>query len=355
MRLAAPLVCMRERNSSQTRVRIFYMTDLSDTAARLLTDGKGILAADESTESADKRLAAHDIKASPEMRRLYRDLFLNAPGIEQYLSGVILYKETLEQKGLDGKNFSRSLSARGIIPGIKVDEGTEPLEGSAKELITKGVLGLCARLTEYHKEYDTGFTKWRAVIRIDGTSLPSSAALVENARRLAVYALDAQEVAMVPIIEPEVLYEGTHSRVRCRQVLEETLRVCFGTLTDHGVDLSGVILKTSMVLSGEGTKKRDAPEDVASDTIDALLQAVPREVPGVVFLSGGQSPEQAVENLRAICAYAKEKNVPWKLTFSFARALQDEALAIWQGKDENVETARAAFIERLKKVSEALG
>lgn len=331
------------------------MNELSDIVSSLFREGKGILAADESTASADKRLASFGIKSSEDMRRRYRDLFLNAPGIEEYLSGVILYKETLEQNGLDGKNFSRSLASRGIIPGIKVDEGTEPLEGSPKELITKGVLGLCDRLLEHQKTYHTGFTKWRAVIRIDGTKLPTSSALVENARRLAVYALDAQEVHMVPIIEPEVLYEGTHSRLRCKEVLEETLRMVFATLSDHGVDLSGTILKTSMVLSGQETKKKDAPLDVAKDTIDVLMSVVPSEVPGIVFLSGGQTPDQATENLRAITAYAKERGAPWKLTFSYARALQEEALSVWQGKEENVEAARELYIGRLKKVQQALG
>ncbi len=331
------------------------MNDLSSIAGALLEEGKGILAADESTASADKRLTEYGIKPSEDMRRRYRDLFLNAPGVENYLSGVILYKETLEQNGLDGKNFSRSLASRGIIPGIKVDEGTEPLEGSPKELITKGVLGLCDRLTQYRKDYETEFTKWRAVVRIDGTKLPTSSALVENARRLAVYALDAQEVAMVPFIEPEVLYEGNHSRLRSKEVLEQSLRTVFDALNDHGVDLSGIILKTSMVLSGKDTKKMDSPEEVAEDTLDVLLNVVPKEVPGIVFLSGGQTPDQATENLRAICASSKKRGAPWKLTFSYARALQEEALTAWGGKEENVEQARTVFMERLKKVSGALG
>lgn len=331
------------------------MIDLQETARALLADGKGLLAADESTATANKRLESYGIIGSEENRIADRDLFLNAPGVEDYLSGVILYEETLGQNGLDGENFARSLFNRGIVPGIKVDQGTEPFEGSEKELITKGVLGLCDRLVSYHDEYKTGFTKWRAVVRIEGTKLPSAPAIVENARRLAVYALDAQEVHMVPIIEPEVLYEGTHSRVRAKEVLLMTLRTVFAALEEHSVDLSGVILKTSMVLSGHETKKLDTPEDVASDTLDVLMQVVPETVPGVVFLSGGQTPDQATENLRAICAEARKRGAPWKLTFSFSRALQEEALGLWAGKKENVQAAREVYLARLKKVVAALG
>lgn len=330
------------------------MTDLTDTARALLTPGKGILAADESTASADKRLALYGIEGNEENRRTYRDLFLGTPGIEEYLSGVILYQETLTQKGNDKKLFAKSLADRGIIPGIKVDEGTEPFPESPEELITKGVIGLCDRLIGFHKEYGTGFTKWRAVVRIEGDRLPTAQMLVENSRRLATYARDAQEVFMVPIIEPEVLYEGDHSRVRSRQVLEATLRTVFDALTDHAVDLSGAILKTSMVLSGSGSGRMDTPEEVAEDTVAALMDCVPATLGGVVFLSGGQTPDQATENLRAISKLAKEKGAPWPLTFSYARALQEEALAAWGGKEENLPAAREAFLARLKTVSEAL-
>ena len=330
------------------------MIDLTETAKALVAHGKGILAADESNASADKRLLLYGVQGTEENRRAFRELFLSAPDIEQYLSGVILYKETLTQKGEDGELFSHSLSKRGILPGIKVDEGTEPIPDSPKELITKGVLGLCERLVGFHKDYHTAFTKWRAVIQIEGDRLPTAGALMENARRLAIYARDAQEVHMVPIIEPEVLYEGTHSRVRAREVIEETYKAVFGALEEHGVDLSGVLLKTSMVMSGKGTKKIDTPEDVAKDTVDALMAHVPKSVPGIVFLSGGQTPDQATENLRAIIAYAKKVKAPWALTFSYARALQEEALTVWKGKKENVPEARAVFLARLKKVSDAL-
>lgn len=330
------------------------MTDLSDIAGRLLAPGKGVLAADESMHTADKRLADHGIATGEEMRRKFHDLYLSAPGIEQYLSGVILFTEQLSQKGSDKKLFPKSLSSRGIIPGIKVDEGTEPFPESPDELITKGVIGLCDRLSEYQKEYGTGFTKWRAVVRIEGDRLPTAQALVENARRLATYARDAQEVSMVPFIEPEVLYDGNHSRLRAKEVLETTLHTVFDALADNAVDLSGVILKTAMALSGKESGRIDTPEEVAADTLDALMKSVPIGVAGIVFLSGGQTADQATENLRAITALAKERGAPWPLTFSFARALQEEALDIWKGEDENVPAAQEAFLERLKKVTEAL-
>lgn len=330
------------------------MTDPSDIARRLVAPGKGILAADESTHTADARLALYGIQASEEMRRQDRELFLGTPGIEQYLSGVILFEETLTQKGDDGVLFAESLASRGISPGIKVDQGTEPFAESPDELITKGLIGICDRLNGFREAYGTEFTKWRAVVRIEGDRLPTAQVLVENAKRLAAYARDVQEAGMVPIIEPEVLLEGTHSRLRSRQVLEITLGTVFDTLKEHSVDLSAVILKTAMTLSGNRSGHTDTPEEVAKDTVEALIAHVPRHIPGIVFLSGGQTPDQATANLAAISAYAKEKNAPWPLTFSFARALQDEALSIWAGKPENVDAARKAFLDRLSKVAGAL-
>jgi fructose-bisphosphate aldolase class I len=330
------------------------MTDLSAVAARLFAPGKGLLAADESSHTADKRLIDHGIETSEEMRRKFHDLYLTAPGVEQYLSGAILNTEQLPQKGSDKKLFSVSLSERGIIPGVKVDEGTEPFPESPDELITKGVLGLCDRLSGYNQDYNTGFTKWRAVVTIEGDRLPTAQALVENSRRLAVYARDAQEVSMVPIIEPEVMYSGTHSRVRARTVIEATMQSVFAAMNDHAVDLSGTVLKTAMALSGRESGRMDTPEEVAEDTVAALMETVPASLAGIVFLSGGQGPDQATENLRAIAKVAKSKGAPWPITFSFARAVQEEALNTWKGQPKNVEAARAVFLERLQKVSEAL-
>lgn len=329
--------------------------NLSDSARALVAPGKGILAADESEKSADeKRLAAFGIKTGPEMRRKFRDMLLATPGIEHYLTGVILHEETLSQKGNDGVLFPKLLREKGIVPGIKVDQGLEPLSESPNETITKGLLGLPDRLTTYHTDYDTGFTKWRAAITIDGDRLPTARALVENAKRLATYACEVQKAGMVPMLEPEVLLEGAHGRLRARAVIESAMRVLFDTLNEQCADLSGVILKTSMAVSGNKNNRQDSPEEVAEDTLGALMETVPSEVAGIVFLSGGQTPDQATANLAAITKLARERKAPWPLTFSYARALQEEALLVWKGEDENVPAAREAFLARLEKVAAAV-
>lgn len=330
---------------------LVHMVDLSGTAHRLVAPGKGILAADESTTSADKRLAQYGIGTGEESRRKYRNLFLAAPGIEEYLSGVILYEETLHQKADDGTPFAELLHKKGIIPGIKVDQGLEPLTDGSKEMITKGLIGLPERLEAFKREFDTGFTKWRATITIEGTRLPTSQAIYENARRLATYALQVQQAGMVPMVEPEVLLDGDHSRLRAREVLAQVLSALMMAMEDHAVDMSAVILKTAMAISGKENKKQDTPEEVAADTVGVLKEAVPAAVPGIVFLSGGQSTEQATANLHAIHAEAQKQGAPWPLTFSYARALQDEALTIWKGDDANVPAAREAFLARLKQVA----
>ena len=329
------------------------MTDLVAIARSLFVPGKGILAADESVHTATARLAEYGISTSEEMRRQYRDLFLGAHDIEQYLSGVILFSETLLQKGNDKKLFPKSLAARGIMPGIKVDLGTEPFSASLQEMITQGLLDLPERLETYKKQ-GAVFTKWRAVIRIGGDELPTNVAIHENAKRLASYAKGVQSAGLVPILEPEVLLEGKHSRARARKVIEEVLETLFSVLAEHSVDRASVIVKTSMALSGDASGKKDTPEEVAHDTIEALVKSVPPQVAGVVFLSGGQTPEQATDNLAAIARHAKEINAPWPLTFSYARALQDEALTLWKGKEENIAAARVAYLARLAKVSAAV-
>ena len=327
------------------------MTDLVEIARSLVAGGKGILAIDESVPTATKRLALYGVAAGEEMRAAFRDLFLGAPGIEEYLSGAILFSETFAQKGSDRKLFPNSLAARGIAPGIKVDEGIEALSNSPHEVITKGLIGLPERLAEYKKK-GAVFTKWRAVIHIDG-ALPTSGAIHENAGRLATYAKEAQAAGMVPILEPEILLEGTHSRTRAQEVIEQTLTTLFSMIEQHSIDRASLIVKTSMALSGADSKKKDTPEEVAESTLDALMKSVPKQVAGIVFLSGGQSPDQATANLAAIVKLAREKNAPWPLTFSFARALQDEALEIWRGHEENIDAARAAFLARLAKVAAA--
>ncbi|MHB8710441.1 MAG: class I fructose-bisphosphate aldolase [Minisyncoccota bacterium] len=329
------------------------MTDLVAIARSLFVPGKGILAADESVSTATARLASYGVEAGEEMRRKFRDLFLGAPGVEQYLSGIILFSETLLEKGNDKKLFPASLADRGILPGIKVDLGTEPFPASPDELITKGLLDLPERLAEYKKQGSV-FTKWRAVVRIDGDQLPSAVALHENAKRLASYAKEVQTVGLVPILEPEVLYKGAHSRQRARAVISQTFGTLFSVLEEHAVDRASVVVKSSMALSGDASGKKDTPEEVAEDTIAALIESVPRQVAGIVFLSGGQTPDQATENLVAITKRARSERAPWPLTFSYARALQEEALSLWKGKEENVPAARAAFLARLAKVSAAL-
>lgn len=329
------------------------MTDLVLIARSLFAPGKGLLAADESVHSATARLASYGISTSAEMRRQYRELFIGVEGIEQYLSGIILFSETLIEKRNDHKLFSASLTARGILSGVKVDLGTEPISTSPNELITQGLLDLSERLAEY-KKHGAVFTKWRAVIRIDGDLLPTAAATHENAKRLANYAKEVQTAGLVPILEPEVLYEGKHSRARSRAVIEETLGTLFSVLEEHAVDRAGLILKTSMALSGSESGKKDTSEEVAEDTLAALMQSVPRQVAGIVFLSGGQTPQQATDNLAAITHRAREVHAPWPITFSYARALQEEALSLWKGKEENVPIARKAFLARLEKVSAAL-
>jgi len=328
------------------------MTDLVEIARGLVAYGKGLLAADESVASADKRLALYGVTGTPETRREFRNLFLAAPGAAEYLSGVILFSETLTQNADDGTPFPEVLKAAGIVPGIKVDEGTEPFPESPNELITKGLLGLGDRLAPFRAS-GAQFTKWRAVVTIEGDTLPSAAALVENAKRLASYAKIVQEAGMVPILEPEVLLSGVHSRLRAKEVITETLKTLFNAVEDQCADRTALIVKTAMALTGSESGANDTPEEVAEATLDALMASVPADVPGIVFLSGGQSPDQATDNLRAIARLAKERKAPWPLTYSYARALQEEALEVWKGKAENVAAARAVYIERLKKVSAA--
>lgn len=329
------------------------MTDLVSIARSFFVPGKGILAADESVATATKRLASYGIGAGEEMRRKYRDLFFGAEGIEQYLSGIILFSETLTQKGDDTHLFPASLTARGIAPGIKVDLGTEPMTESPDEMLTQGLLDLPTRLIEYKKE-GAVFTKWRAVVRIKGDELPSALALHENAKRLATYAKEVQSAGLVPILEPEVLLSGTHSRKRSKEVISETFHTLFSVLDEHAVDRASIIIKTSMALSGDESGKKDSPDEVAEDTVSALMESIPAQVAGIVFLSGGQTADQSIDNLSAIAKRARAVSAPWPLTFSYARALQEEALAIWKGKPENVPAARDAFLKRLVAVSAAL-
>jgi fructose-bisphosphate aldolase class I len=291
------------------------MIDLSESARILMSPGKGLLADDETNPHADRWLKEHGIEGGEEMRRQFRDLFLDTPGAEAYLSGVILYTETLTQRSNDGLPFAALFAERGIMPGIKVDEGLEPFPESQDETITNGLIGLPERLSEYRSKYGTGFTKWRAAIKIEGDRLPTATAIVENTKRLALYAFEVQNAGMVPIVEPEVLLAGNHSRLRAREVITKTLHALVAAMEDQAVDMSGVIIKTSMALSGSDSGRTDTPEEVAEDTIAALMEAVPASIPGIVFLSGGQTPDQAINNLRAITKRARAAGAPWALTF----------------------------------------
>jgi fructose-bisphosphate aldolase class I len=329
------------------------MIDLSESARLLVAPGKGLLAADETNAHADRWLKEHGIEGGEEMRRQFRELFLATPGAEAYLSGVILFTETLTEKAHDGTPFPMLIAERGIVPGVKVDLGLEPFPESKDETISSGLIGLPERLAEYRSKYGTGFTKWRAAIKIEGDRLPTTMAIVENSKRLATYAFEVQKAGMVPIVEPEVLIDGNHSRVRAREVITKTLHALVAAMEDQFVDLSGVIIKTSMALSGNESGRKDTPEEVAHDTVAALMEAVPATIPGIVFLSGGQTSDQSIENLRAITKRAREAGAPRPLTYSFARAFQDEALTAWGGKPENIPAAREAFLSRIRQASQA--
>ncbi|MEK7518458.1 MAG: class I fructose-bisphosphate aldolase [Patescibacteria group bacterium] len=318
------------------------MSEIHDIAAQLLADHKGLLAADESVTSAGKRLGAIHVENTPESRRQYRNLFLTTPGVEQYLSGVIFHEETLGQAADDGTPFVKLLQQKGIIPGIKVDGGTQPLPNYPGELITEGLDGLGERLHAFYQQ-GARFAKWRAVISI-GDGLPTDFCIAANAQAMARYAALCQENNIVPIVEPEVLIDGSHDLATSEVVTTKTLKEVFTQLQIHGVDLSGVILKSSMVISGNACPTQATPDDISAATLRCFKNTVPAEVPGIVFLSGGQSAVQATQNLNAI---GKAAHGPWKITFSYARALQGPPLQIWKGKPENVAAAQAEFIKRL--------
>ena len=317
---------------------------LQTIAQQLLADHKGLLAADESETTAGKRLATIGLENTVENRRQYRNLFFTAPGIEQGISGIILHHETMGQSASDGTPFVQVLQSKGIIPGIKVDGGVEPLEGSPEEKMTIGLHGLDARLADYYTR-GARFAKWRAVITI-GQNIPTDNCLLENAKALAEYAFLCQKKGIVPVVEPEVLIDGSHDLDMSEVVTTKTLRVLFQELTTRGVDLTGVILKSSMVISGNQCPTQATPEEIAEATIRCFTNAVPKEVPGIVFISGGQSAMQATVSLNAI---AKVNTGPWTISFSYARALQGPALEIWKGKTENIPAAQAEFIKRLQQ------
>jgi fructose-bisphosphate aldolase class I len=322
--------------------------NLESNARALVVEGKGILAADESLGTIKKRFEGIQLESTEETRRSYRELFFTTPGIEQFISGVILFDETLRQATRDGIPFAQILTRKGVAPGIKVDKGAKDLAGFPGEKITDGLDGLRDRLDEY-RNLGAHFSKWRAVITI-GDNIPSRFCLKANAHALARYAALCQEAELVPIVEPEVLMEGQHSLARCFEVTEATLRMVFSALGEHRVMLEGMLLKPNMVLSGKNAPVQASVEEVAQATIHCLRRAVPAAVPGIVFLSGGQSPEKATDRLNAMTAVGPH---PWQLSFSFARALQEPPLKIWKGKMENIPKAQKAFYHRAKLNSAA--
>lgn len=315
---------------------------LSEIALRLVSDNKGILAADESTKTIEKRFATIELVSTNESRRSYRELLFTTPDIEQYISGVILFDETVRQTTKDGKLFPQYLSERGILPGIKVDLGTTDLPETNSEKITLGLDGLQTRLHEY-KQKGAEFAKWRAVYTISPQT-PSEFALRENARVLAEYALMCQHAEIVPIVEPEILMDGGHNIDRCREVTTIVLTAVFEELNKHGVYLPGILLKPNMVIGGTDSTEESSTL-VASATVEVLKTNVPTEVPGIVFLSGGQTPEQATLHLSEM---NKIPEHPWKLSYSYGRALQEPVLLAWKGTVENVALAQQAFLKRAR-------
>ncbi len=319
------------------------LRELEGIAQQLVADNRGILAADESTGTIEKRFKAIGVVATEETRRAYREMLFTTPGMEKFISGVIMYDETIRQKTHAGMPFAEWQTRLGIVPGIKVDKGTKPLAGSSTEKITEGLDGLRERLQEYHG-LGARFAKWRAVITIGG-GLPTQYCLHANAQALARYAALCQEAGLVPIVEPEVLMDGSHTVERCAEVTAETLKRVFDELAIHRVTLEGMLLKPNMVIAGMQCARQADVEEVARGTIRILRRQVPAAVPGIVFLSGGQSAEVATAHLNAMNALGSQ---PWKLSFSYGRALQAPALEIWKGQETNKEAAQKTFFQRSK-------
>jgi fructose-bisphosphate aldolase, class I len=317
--------------------------ELHETARALVAEGKGILAADEREGTIKKRFDSIGLESTTEHRRAYRELLFTTAGVERYISGVILFDETIRQSTSDGTSFPKLLASKGIIPGIKVDEGTKPLALAEGETVTEGLDGLRARLNEY-RELGARFAKWRATYSISD-DLPSDYCVWTNAHALARYAALCEEAGLVPIVEPEVLQDGTHTIERSFHVTSRVLDAVYTELFDQRVDVFGTLLKPNMVLSGYGASDRAGPAEVAEWTLRCLYKHVPAAVPGVVFLSGGQSDEDATANLNAMNQQAPH---PWQLSFSYGRALQAPALKAWRGRDENVEAAQRAYYHRAK-------
>ncbi|MDE2823876.1 MAG: fructose-bisphosphate aldolase class I [Chloroflexota bacterium] len=327
------------------------LQDMMNVAQAIVAPGKGILAADESDGTIKRRFDSIGVESTFENRRDYREGLFRTAGAAEYISGVILYDETLRQDGADGTPLVEVLSSQGIIPGIKVDKSTKPLAGADGEVITEGLDGLRDRLAEY-ADLGAKFTKWRAVITI-GDGIPTRRCIEANAQALARFATLSQEAGLVPIVEPEVLMDGDHDIDTCYEATTETLREVYYELGTHRVALEGTLLKPNMVLSGKDASNRASAEQVAEMTVNCFLNTVPAAVPGVVFLSGGQSDDEATVNLDAINRYAASCGVPWELSFSYGRGLQAAPLKAWNGVAANIPAAQAAYYHRAKVTSAA--
>jgi len=324
---------------------------LQDIAKALVAPKKGILAADESTSTMTKRLQSVGVESTEENRRIYRQMLFTSKGWNQYISGVILFDETIRQRADDGHTFVTVMEQAGVIPGIKVDMGAKPLAGSEGETITEGLDGLRERLKEYYN-FGARFAKWRGVISIDEkNNLPTPYALHVNAHALARYAALCQEAGLVPIVEPEVLMDGSHSIDVCFDSTERMLRTVFDELDTQGVVLDGILLKPNMVIAGKDASAQATSEQIAEMTVRCFKEVVPANVPGIVFLSGGQSEQEACQNLNTMNAIYKD--APWQLSFSYGRALQQSVLSAWGGKSENITSAQETFLKRARLTSEA--
>lgn len=325
---------------------------LKETIAQLFADNKGLLAMDESIETCNKRFAAAGIPQTIEMRRKYRELIVTTPGLNESIGGAILFDETIRQKTSAGIPMADVLEKAEIIPGIKVDLHAKPMAGFPNEKVTEGLDGLRERLEEY-KKLGARFAKWRAVITI-GEGIPSAQCIEANANALARYAALCQEADIVPIVEPEVLMNGNHSIQQCFDVTEHVQKILFYQLYKYRINLEGMILKPNMVIQGLESNEKNTVDEVAEATVNCLLESVPACVPAVAFLSGGQSPETATAHLNAINKNFKNR-LPWIVTFSFARAIQQPAIEAWKGKDENVKIAQQILFKRAKLDATARG
>ncbi len=317
--------------------------ELISVARNLVAEGKGVLAADESSGTIKKRLDSVNVPSTEENRRAYREILFTTPGVEAYISGIILFDETIRQSTQDGVPFPQLLAKRGIMPGIKVDKGAHSLAGFPGETVTEGLDGLRDRLVEY-RGLGARFTKWRAVMTI-GSGIPTSYCIVANAHALARFAALSQEAGLVPIVEPEVLMDGDHTLARCEEVTEVTLQRVFSELHAHRVLFEGMLLKPNMVIPGKDCPQQASPEEVATATVRCFRRVVPAAVPGIVFLSGGQSAQQATENLNAMNAMGEH---PWQLSFSYGRALQGPVLEAWRGDPARAAEAQKFFQHRAK-------